>query len=402
MSVEEVWKKIPRYPKYEASTLGRIKNIETHNILVPSIQPAGYHMVSVNKSTKSVHRLVALTFINNPEKKKTVDHIDDDRGNNKLDNLRWATSKEQESYKTKSKEHIKTLGVRSVWRCDKQTGNKIQKYSSLKEAVEWLRANSNERKYVSCSISDVCSGKQKTAYGYKWEYESISIKKDEFWKEIPSKFIHGNKGYKITNYGQIMSPVYRLSVVFLDARGYSSVNICSHNYLVHRLVAQTFIPNPENKPEVNHKNGIKTNYQLSNLEWATKKENMNHAVDSNLHKCCNSVIQYDIHMNKIKEFKSQKQASQETKINGRILKNCIDGVRHSVDGYIFRIKYKADHCRNNTGKKIYQYEVNGKFVSEYPSGMEAERQLNIPQWKIMKCCNGKSSTAGGFKFEFAG
>lgn len=70
------------------------------------------------------------------------------------------------------------------------------------------------------------------------------------------------------------------------ANGYKRINT-SHNginqrYLVHRLVAMTFIPNPENKPTVNHKDGNKLNNCVSNLEWCTYGEQMIHAYNTNL------------------------------------------------------------------------------------------------------------------------
>jgi hypothetical protein len=69
--------------------------------------------------------------------------------------------------------------------------------------------------------------------------------------------------------------------------GYLQVSICNNNIkriYVHRLVAETFIPNPQNKLEVNHKNGIKSDNRIENLEWATKNENMSHAVSMGLYR----------------------------------------------------------------------------------------------------------------------
>lgn len=73
---------------------------------------------------------------------------------------------------------------------------------------------------------------------------------------------------------------------YLTHNGYLRVVVTKGNKRksnpVHRLIANTFIPNPENKPEINHKDGYKTNNVITNLEWVTRKENMIHAVNTGL------------------------------------------------------------------------------------------------------------------------
>ena len=85
-------------------------------------------------------------------------------------------------------------------------------------------------------------------------------------------------GYAVDEYGKVYSLKFGKVRVLnqYNHKGYKRVRICGKNMTVHRLVCMAFIPNPENKPVINHKDGVKDNNCVTNLEWATVKENNNH------------------------------------------------------------------------------------------------------------------------------
>lgn len=170
----------------------------------------------------------------------------------------------------------------------------------------------------------------------------------EIWKDIERY-----EGlYQISNWGRVKSLKYgkeRILKPLKNDKGYLSVRLCKNSqrkmYKIHRLVAEAFIPNPYNLPMVNHKNEIKTDNRVENLEWCTND--------------------YNIHYGTAIQRKTEKQ------INGK------------------------------RSKPVYQYTIDGEFIAEYPSTAEVKRQLGYSRSHISECCLGKLKTSYGYKWKYA-
>lgn len=173
---------------------------------------------------------------------------------------------------------------------------------------------------------------------------------NEEWKDID-----GYPGYKVSTYGRVMSYHHWREPTVLRMRhrghGYLGVRLYdanggSSNLAIHRLVAEAFIPNPDNLPEVNHINEDKHDNSVQNLEWISHIENCRYGTS--------------------RDRRSKKMKNHP-----------------------------------NISKVVLQLDMSGNVIGEFPSVAEAARTTNANRTKIICCCNGTRKTSGGFKWRYA-
>lgn len=171
----------------------------------------------------------------------------------------------------------------------------------------------------------------------------------EVWKDIKNY----ENMYQVSNFGNIRRKYknnqYKMLKPHLNKCGYFYVCLCKNNekksIRIHKLVVSTFINNIPDKMEINHKNGIKIDNRLVNLEIVSRSYNQIHAYQNNLEK---------------RQFNNKKKS-----------------------------------------KPVNQYDINNNFIKTWDSMCEIQRQLKYFKQNISKCCSKKIDTAYGYRWTYA-
>ena len=361
---DEIWKDIKNYEGYQASSEGRIRNIKTKNLLKQSKDQDGYGVSSINGKNIKFHRIIAQTFLPNFENKPTVEHKDNNKFNNKLYNLKWATYVEQQLY------------------CkEKQTKKKVH--------------------------SNVGTKNMKNLEGEVWKVIS----------EYPE--------YEISSEGRLKYPIRkglkpykkRITSGSSNPNSYRTFQVRNDNgkkiIAIHRLVAIEFIPNINNYRIVNHKDGNKKNNTINNLEWCTNSQNTKHAYDNNLISSKKKIYQLDFNNDIIEEWDSIEKASKDLKLQKSCICNVLKERNKTSGGYYWCYKEKynkqKEHTKYDTNKKKIK-QINketNNLIEIWNSISEAavsitNKNCSIKATKsnISKCARGLVVSCQGFKWEY--
>lgn len=385
-----IWKKVPKFEKYEVSNYACVRKVSNKYVLKQRIK-GGYYTVRFGNKEMRVHRVVALAFLRSPKKDQIyVNHIDGNKFNNNLSNLEWITPTENTKHALKTS-LIKSY-TRKVYRIDPKTNKILKVFNSIKEVTSILG-------FTYTTIKRMCEqNKENRGVRLKWDEikKDINIYDSEEWSQFR------DTRYFISSFARIKNET---KIIKKTIRDYESIGLVlkrgespTHFY-VHKLVAEVFLPNPENLEQVDHIDKNPLNNNLSNLRWISRKNNTRHG-------SAVKVDQLDLDGNFIKTWNCIQDAKD---IYGDNISACARGVRKTCGGFKWtytdrskesNISINKDELQGNINKdkRIDQLDLHHNLIKTWPNIDTIIAELKLKN--ILKCVTGQQKTCGGFKWLF--
>ena len=334
--------------KYYISNFGRCFSKTTGKEITYSIN-SGYKKVNLRNETMkaySIHFLVYTAFKNDYDSVKIIDHIDGNKLNNNLSNLRLVSQSDnvKNAYKNNS-----NMYQQNIIQAFNKNNELIKEFDNIKDAYLFINHTNGT------SITNCLRGVYKTAGKYIWKFKDNKITEYNNNKNIDDIKDYITLGkineYDFSNYyinkeGIIINAKYKNRKIkkFVNANGYNRVYLYYENnqknqYPLHRLIAKFYLENGHtyfnnNNYVVNHIDKIRLNNNISNLEWITQKENT-------IHGCGRKIAKINKDTDEIiKTYNSIRQAYEELNKpwNSLISKVC-NGEKGRNTIYGFKWKY---------------------------------------------------------------
>lgn len=252
----------------------------------------------------------------------------------------------------------------------------------------------------------------------------------EVWRPIPGLY-----GYEVSSFGNArswwkkgkkgigmgkgsgpreISEFPKLMKQHADSDGYMTTSVTDANGVhksvkVHRLVAMAFVPNPENLPQINHKDENKLNNHFDNLEWCTTQYNLRYGTRTQRSADSRSIeiSCYDLDGNHIRDYKSMTEANRILNAKDNHINGCCHGARNQAHGFQWRFKSEGLEKIDPVQKPKYHlrpvtcFDDDGNVVETYNSIKEACIARGVSSGNICQCLCGKVQHTGGLRWKYA-
>ena len=331
---------------------------------------AGYLVARFESSdgrAKSIyhHVLVKETFDGARPEGMVVDHIDRDKTNSALVNLRFATRSENARNRTFGKMEGRKRPVEQLT----LKGDLIRIWPSATDAATSIGCKRN-------AITMACRGDFHTSGGYKWNYHVPNLECEE-WRSFGNIFASSK--------GRLRHKTGHVSFGHLYRTGYYYTTLDCGTMLVHRIICEAFHgPPPSPDSVVNHKDENRGNNDEQNLEWLSFADNVRYSQSR-------PVTEYDEDGNVTAEWASLKEASAATGFTRGKIASMVSGER---------IMEVGGQKQSKSGRAVGQFQLDGTLIQEFPTMTKAAEETKCHISGIGACCRNINGSSGGFIWKY--